>query len=228
MIELIKKIFEEKDFVVKKDNYHKQEYYFCMRYTESNFDFFVVLTIKKEDINLEKFNDWSALLINKITTDNPIAGIDKNLSMIMLLEDESDSKTLNKLINKIEEDPYYFKKYVLTYTKQQKEKLSKLTLNKSIIREIEEIVSDKEKFSEFKKISGDMSELKNNLYSLISKTFIKLPFLRVPIEKEELTNLSEKIRSQITDNDASYLDVSLRLSSNAPDLPEILQALGVE
>lgn len=228
MREMIKEIFEEKNFIVKKDSCSEQEYYFCMRNKDSKFDFFVLLIVKKEEINLESFNDWSAVLINKITTENSIVGIDKNLSMVMLLEDESDDKLVNKLINKIEEDPYHFKKYVLTYTKEQTEKLSRLTLNKSIVNEIEKIVTDKEKFSEFKKMSGDMSKLKNNLYSLISKVFIKLPFLSVPIEKEELANLSEKIHNQITDNDASYLDISIQLNSSTLDLQEILQMIGVE
>lgn len=228
MIQQIKNIFEEKEFDINKDTLNDQNYYFCARYSESKFDFFVVLTIDVKNLNVEKLNNWSALLIDKLVNENSIPGIDKNLSMIILMETTLDDKELNKAINKIEEDPYYFKKYVLTYTDEQEEKLTSLTHGKSVITEVENYVGNKEKFTDFKRESGNALKLESNLYSLISKIFIKLSFLTVPIKKEKLINLSDKIRNQIKGKDSSYLDLSLKINSDTPEVSEILHGIGVE
>lgn len=230
MIELINSIFEEKGFEQKEDSLEGKKYYFSTRKSESNFDFFVIIDQDIKKLNIETFNEWSSLLIDKLVSENPIPGIDKNLSMIILLKSdgESDDKGIQKIISEIEEDPYYFKKNVLTYTEEQEKKLTFLDLNKSIVNEIENYVGNKQKFYEFKNNSANTLELNSNLYSLISKIFIKLPFLSVPIKKERLSNLSDKIREQINDKDAFYLNVSLNSIPDTLEVQEILDGIGVK
>lgn len=230
MIELINSIFEEKGFKKKEDSLEGQKYYFSTRKSESNFDFFVIIDQDNKELNIEMFNEWSSLLIDKLISENPIPGIDKNLSMIILLksDSETDDKEFQKVISEIEEDPYYFKKNILTYTKEQEKKLTSLVLNKSIVNEIENYVGNKQQFYEFKKNSANLIELNSNLYNLISKIFIKLPFLSVPIKKETLSNLSDKIREQINDKDASYLNISLKSIPDTVEVQEILDGIGVK
>lgn len=227
MIELIKSIFEEKEFKIEKDQIKNQDYYFCYKNTEKKFDFYVLLsTSNYKKKNIEEFNYWSSELMNKIVDNYPIPGIDKNIYMLLIMEAERENAELNKFINNFEEDPYYFKKHVLTYTNQQKEKLKLISQNQSIVSKIESYVSDKDNFSEFKKLSGNEIKMADDLYSLVSKIFIKLPFLLAPIEKEELVNLREKIKNQINSNDLLNLELSLNIDSDSLEPLEILNAIG--
>src|SRR5689334_15144016 len=52
--------------------------------------------------------------------------MDKNLSMLICLKSniEVENKDLTKKIFEIEEDPYFFKKYIFTYTEKQIDALS--------------------------------------------------------------------------------------------------------
>lgn len=104
----------------------------------------------------------------------------KNCDLICLLYNDSlDFSEKSSDLLSIEEDPYYYKKYVLYYDRAEKN-----ILNNIEFIDILNIIKDMEQF-EFYKSDPDAT----SLYSLATKIFIKLPFLRLPYQEKELVPL---------------------------------------
>lgn len=121
--------------------------------------------------------------------------MDKNLSLIVCVKRRnllSDPK-LHKVIFDIEEDPYFFKKYVLTYTDSQVELLIKNQGDISIIEHLYRVLNDDNSFQEHKNDPIQESE-----YNLISKLFIKLPFLNLRKMDREMASLKQEINNALT------------------------------
>jgi len=79
----------------------------------------------------------------------------------------------------IEEDPHFYKKYVLYYSIAEESALTNFTYDKLV-----SVIADKKKFLEYKE-----NPLVATQYSFAAKTFIKLPFLELPGHQENLVSL---------------------------------------
>lgn len=112
----------------------------------------------------------------------------KNVSLILLMQVDSievDEK-IKRQILEIEEDPYYFKKYVLTYTSGQLDDFNKM-LEQKTIDELSDLV-----------LGLDFEEFKKNPYSdsyanLLLSIYIKIPLLTVPHDASPLPDLTKAI-----------------------------------
>lgn len=127
--------------------------------------------------------------INSLENGNEIK---KNTSFIILINLNENSEKINiqdKILD-LEEDKYFFKKYVITYLSAETDSFyNKLKEYDNIISFIEQSLNDTDKFEKYK-ISNEIS-----YYSLILKMYIKIPHLSCGdiFKKEEMINLEDTI-----------------------------------
>lgn len=184
MIEILKKIFWDNKYL--QANYseditlfwRKWEYFIVMEYTKIEIlDFFIC----KKTNDLLLFFDKEKL--NSVD-------IEKNTSLIILLKVEElwdDFKEIKNQIMKIEEDEYFFRKYIIVYDDKWINGIKNINSTDELNSEITKI-----DLEEFRK-----DNFENSKWYLIIQLFIKLPFLNLKVKKIELENLLDKINNNI-------------------------------
>ncbi len=116
---------------------------------------------------------------------------EKNTDLIVLYEMSSlnELKTCEKYIFSIEENPYYFKKYVFYYSSEEVELIQDYNFS-----DFDKVILDRDQFRDYKN-----SPLKASLYSIISRFYIKLPFLEIPVDEGELRDVNEILSDSLDD-----------------------------
>lgn len=111
----------------------------------------------------------------------------KNCDLICTLHLDAlaNFKNHEEEIFAIEEDPHFYKKYVLYYSTAEETALTNFTYEKLV-----SVIADKNEFLKYKE-----TPLTSTQYSFAVKTFIKLPFLEIPSHQGNLVPL----RSQVTE-----------------------------
>lgn len=175
---------------------------FIPKPSNKKFEYFIVASLTNPNINdLNKlieldFNNIYSYIKNSEYYNNYM---DKNTSLIILLEFDNfnsmlNNSILNKCIFDIEENKYNFKKYVITYSKNQLKELQKIDkLDGSLLENINEVIYSIEDFTDFKS-----NPTEESLYSLISKLYIKLPFLRLNSKEEQISSLKDRIEVELS------------------------------
>lgn len=165
---------------------------FIPKPSNKKFEYFIVANLINPNINdlneliEHDFNNIYSYIKNSEYYNNYM---DKNTSLIILLEFDNFNSMLNKCIFDIEENKYNFKKYVITYSKNQLKELQEIDkLDGSILENINEVIYSIEDFTDFK-----LNPTEDSLYSLISKLYIKLPFLKLNSKEEQISSLKEEI-----------------------------------
>jgi len=235
-MKLIKQIFLESNFIcedqlIKSPNENYQSF-FAKRLSLGKFDFFLVLSVKEDNLILEEFDTIMSRFLEQILSTQEYPGVDKNLSMLIIVERNINTSTdeFNNKIYTLEENPYHFKKYVLPYTEEQFTLLKHyINIDKKIIEQLDPIVNNKGWFSLFKAQQTEQYETDEaKVFDLVSKLYIKLPFLKIQINKEELPNLTKEIEDEISTEDQEVIKKILSIKSKDPKWEDILLALGVE
>lgn len=136
----------------------------------------------------------------------------KNCDLICIhhLDKLAEFKNSEELIFEIEEDPHFYKKYVLYYSDTEVEAIKGLNFAK-----LNELISDKKQFDVYKKEPTSATK-----YSAAAKIFIKLPFLSLNINKAELVPLRLQIEEAVAEVDLTktYETVQKYDQLNAEDL----------
>jgi hypothetical protein len=144
---------------------------------------------------------------------------DKNVSML-LLWDTGGKLNLNEMkqkIIKIEEDPYFFKKYVLYYSQIEYENLISQTGAGSFIDYLKTQIVRPETFAYYKQNS-----VNQNWQSLLYRIVIKVPFIDIDIKVSKgLASLSENNKREL--QKANLLDLNNKLCDilNATQINDI-------
>lgn len=241
MREIIKIIFKEKEFEVNESIIFSGEFgsnfsFYTRTHSDKN-DFYLVAFIKENEITFENLKEQLDQYFETIVEEMDVTGIDKNLSFLLLLETDlvNYSKEKLGLIYNLEEDPYDYKKYVLTYTETQVKALKnvKEKISKPIYNVLNSLLQDKKLFVSFKKRVEDRNSTEMQealLYDLVTKLFIKIPFLNVVIKQESLVNLKNEIEKSLSIDQARIVNLILEQYSIDPELNinGILNKLGVE
>ncbi|PGZ60180.1 ABC-three component system middle component 1 [Bacillus cereus] len=230
---LIRKILEEKGFVIDESILEEERSFLASRTENNKFDFLTAMFISKDEVRREIIKEKiEEYLVKLIETHQTFTGIEKNLSLLLLIEVDSleYSKEIASVIYDIEEDPYDFKKYVLSYTKQQVTllKSSLHTLEENIIPFLNKSLNNPTLFSKFKNNEESEDVL---IYDLVSKFYIKIPFLNIENNQQTITNLYENIVEEIDERDKGLWESLLKLneiSGDNPSVEEILTCIGVE
>lgn len=136
----------------------------------------------------------------------------KNCDLICIhrLDVLADFKDHEEKIFAIEEDPHFFKKYVLYYSKAEESALTDFTYEK-----LASLIADKQEFLSYKE-----NPLAATQYSFASKTFIKLPFLELPSHQGNLVPLRLQAAEAIAEaglNDA-YSIIQKVTNKNADEI----------
>ena len=174
---------------------------FIPKLSNPKIEYFIVTTLINPSIDdLKKlisddFNNIYSYIKNSQYYNNYI---DKNTSLIILLEFDdldciSNNPILNKYIFDIEEDKYNFKKYVITYSKKQLNELYQIDkLEGSLMENINEIIYSRDNFTSFKQ-----NPTEDSLYNLVSKLYIKLPFLKLNPKEGQISSLKGQIKMEL-------------------------------
>ena len=109
----------------------------------------------------------------------------------------------------IEEDPHFYKKYVLYYSVAEESVLANFTYDKLV-----SVISDKKEFLEYKE-----NPLVATQYSFAAKTFIKLPFLELPGHQGNLVSLRLQAAEAVAETDLNdiYSTIQQVTDKNADD-----------
>lgn len=195
MLDLLKKIYEQYEFEVNRNVYNilfsakeNREYYLTVQYTENEFERFYD---SEKSVNLINF--FNKLKKNK-------SDYEKNTSLIVCLKLSNIQEitvSLKNIILNIEEDEYFFRKYVIIYTENS---IKNIDYNKSIREQLHDIV----------KREGMMNEYQKNCYFseeffLAMQLFVKLPFLMYEGDAGQFTSVEEKLKNAVKINDLDYM-----------------------
>lgn len=141
---------------------------------------------------------------------------ERNTDLIILLKLDNlgDFNTHEQKIFSIEEDPYYFKKYVLYYSDEEKNILE----NKSI-NDLRNVILNRDLFNAYKKNPNYPS-----LYSFSARFFIKVPFLHVPVNEIEMPSIEVMLKESLLADDLVTFDDNLtKIINEKCDHVEILK-----
>lgn len=135
----------------------------------------------------------------------------KNCDLICIhrLKVLAEFKDHEEKIFAIEEDPHFYKKYVLYYSTAEESALTDFTYEKLV-----SVISDKKEFLDYKE-----NPLKATQYSFAAKTFIKLPFLELPSHQGSLVSLRLQAAEAVAEaglND-TYSTIQQITDKNADD-----------
>lgn len=142
--------------------------------------------------------------VPEVFANNP--SFKKNCDLICThhLKQLSEFKSHEEQIFAIEEDPHFFKKYVLYYSDAEDKALQGQSYEK-----LKETIADKELFNEYKK-----QPLTAMQYSVAAKIFIKLPFLELPFKKRDLVPLRLQAEGAVSEAGLTKTYESIQKLSN--------------
>ncbi|MCW6054898.1 ABC-three component system middle component 1 [Pseudomonas fragariae (ex Marin et al. 2024)] len=136
----------------------------------------------------------------------------KNCDLICIhrLEVLAEFKDHEEEIFAIEEDPHFYKKYVLYYSTAEEGAITDFSYEKLV-----SVITDKKEFLGYKE-----NPLKATQYSFAAKIFIKLPFLELPSRQGSLVSLRLQAAEAVAEaglND-TYSNIQQVTDKNADDL----------
>lgn len=192
MKEVIDKIFFNNGFEnISITNPFSDEISFWGNYSKTATNFYLIVYMNEitDDFIVKRVSEYFNAI--KTIERGYDERIDKNLSMLICLKNtDTESSSKYKKIFEIEEDPYFFKKYLLSYN-ENFEKIKKEILNgENINITINNIINDVEKFSQYK-LREDTDDVK--LYEICTNLMTKIPFISLNHKQSDLDDLSKTI-----------------------------------
>ncbi|WP_368651371.1 ABC-three component system middle component 1 [Lactococcus raffinolactis] len=198
MLEMINGIFEEYSYELKDKSEigtffsSADDYFITHEYTDEELgDFF---ELDKTEKILDKFVEFKK-------ENEKIA---KNTSLIILVKTDNmkqfyeDNK--NKIM-RIEEDEYYFRKYVITYTEKGVESLKNRCTNSK------EIFNFLNEDGKMKKFEEDLYFADN--YFIAMQLMIKLPFVSLNLKQGKFKQIDERINDRLKKEDLKEVNSSV-------------------
>lgn len=146
----------------------------------------------------------------------------KNCDLICIhhLNKLAEFKNHEEQIFAVEEDPHFFKKYILYYSDTEDAAIKNYSY-----ADIVRTISDKSQFSDYKD-----DPLAATQYSVAAKIFIKLPFLELPFIKGELVSLRLQAGEAVAEKglDETYATIQKCTTNNIDELIKELIANELE
>lgn len=173
MNEFIIKLFKQFDYEV----IHKDDHISFIKHKDYA-DFWII----KDSVTEFRLEEQEIIADKAKATFGQHKEAEKNTSLLVLLEVEQISEDISDTIIEIENDPFYFKKYALAYTKRSKE-----TIETFSPESFSSILMLPEKFQALK----DETE-SSGPYHLLYSIAHKLPFIMTDVKKNDSTLLSNQ------------------------------------
>ena len=190
------------------------------------------LVIETENQALSKVNNdyLKALALSFRKADFHESDMDKNTTLV-ITSARLDTEPLNSDAKvKIEDDPYYFKKYVFSYTSASERLATSFLEHKkteranefSYVNEVLDYLMNAEKFGEYKDKKDELST-----YSYFVELVTKIPAFPLNIKNsEEIKSVSEFLTEQLNgkevDTDLLYLLAFSDIDFNEASVESIL------
>ena len=195
MINVIKEIMNDcayENVVQTEVVYDKMKYSLnIFQHNKIESHIFIVLQILESQLVAQDNHKDLVIEIANYFRENDIyvPDMDKNTSLIYCVKRDINSDKLDELKVKIEDDPFYFKKYVFAYSEAQADEFKKLCKQhgQSTGELIQTYILDTENFNKFKK-NGDNEKI----YKLVSELLIKIPIIPINFESRgEIKSVSD-------------------------------------
>ena len=145
------------------------------------------------------------------------SSFDKNTTLIILSTHEVSTKNnATKQAISIEEDPYFFKKQVLSIQLRELPIISScLEKHKdNYISYAQNLISDTGRFNEF--TDSELLEMSDKAleYSFVAKLYEKLPFLTLLVKKSNQEDLQQQIDDELSEEQLESCDELLVLDTD--------------
>lgn len=136
----------------------------------------------------------------------------KNCDLICIhhLNNLAEFKNHEEKIFALEEDPHFFKKYILYYSDTEESAVQDYSFDK-----LSATISDKSQFNDYKSAPLDATQ-----YSMAAKIFIKLPFLELPFTRREHVSLRLQAGEAVAEEglDTVYKKIQRLTADNTEEL----------
>jgi hypothetical protein len=231
MEQVIEKLFIESGYEKKSqgiDLYSKGDhsFFFTLSISESSFR-----ELRSKDA-IRSNESYRVILdqFNQNVNSGEQASLEKNTSLIILVNCTNINaiSMLQSQILLLEEDEYFFKKYVILYTDSS---ISNLSAD-PLIPALRARVNDIDKFNQFAN-EGYHEGLEEYLVAM--QLFIKLPFLPLEHGVENFIPLSEKILAELDtevrlyqtllETCAEFMQIDFTVSENEDHITQLLSRL---
>lgn len=190
---IINKIFEESGFENNEHYYSKDnnQFYLTLHLNETEFK-----SIENKN-SIEEIPSYKELLeyFNELVQSGTSTSIEKNTSLLIFVKCENINalEEYKQQILLLEEDQYFFKKYVILYTDG-----AILNLNiDDILSVLETKLGRNEDFENYY-ANGFIPELEEYLFVL--QLYIKIPFISLPNFNHQFKSLGAKITESLEAN----------------------------
>ena len=191
MLQILDPLFSDLNFKKNPDTENGMNIYYR---TEENsiesIEYFIVYTAKT-------ISEWKKIterqIIVSLQRNDP--AFMKNSSLIILYEDDREVINFEREIIEVEEDPYFFKKYVLYYTPEELKALS--TAYKEEIKKgsvLDKIKKDSKNDLEF---NNYLEGKKVGYYLFLLRILIKIPIINLEIKTKSQENLAALINNEL-------------------------------
>lgn len=175
--------------------------YSCFFYhNPSKSDFFILLdknNITSGELSLLEesgLNELDGILKQHETVTDAYA---KNTTLILCISSNEEIKK-HDIVSSLEEDKYLFKKNIIFYSENETDDLQKLFSENYTLEKANNILQTTGLFENLK-------SNKNSGYALLTRLFIKLPFLHLKMQHVDLENLSELIAQETREKNVENL-----------------------
>lgn len=195
MINVIKEIIFDCKYenIIQTEITFEETAYSLNIFKNRNIESQIFIMLQILESQLVAHNNYKDLVIEIASyfreNDVYVSDMDKNTSLIYCVKRDINSDKLDKLKVKIEDDPFYFKKYVFAYSESQADEFKKLCKqhNQSASESIQMYILNIENFNKFKK--NDANE---KIYRLVSELLIKIPIIPIKFKTDgEINRVSD-------------------------------------
>jgi hypothetical protein len=198
LINILDAIFTNCEFTKSEISFGK---YSCFFYhNPSKSDFFILLD--KDNFTLDELISLEIKGLNALDEilkrhDTVTEAYAKNTTLILCINSTEEIKK-HDIISSLEEDKYLFKKNIIFYSEHE-------------TTELKDLFSEdytEEKANSILQTAGLFESLKSNKnsgYALLTRLFIKLPFLHLEMQHVDLDNLSEIIEQEAREKNVENL-----------------------
>lgn len=207
---IINKIFEESEFENREGYYSKDsnQFYLTLHLNETEFKSIV------NKNSIEEIPSYKELLeyFNELVQSGTSTSIEKNTSLLIFVKCENINalEEYKQQILLLEEDQYFFKKYVILYTDGA---IRNINTN-AILSDLETKLSSNEDFENYSK-NGFIPELEEYLFVL--QLYIKIPFISLP----DFDNQFKSLDTKITESLGAYDSIKEVVIDKYDDIIEI-------
>lgn len=190
---IINKIFEESGFEngEKYNSKDNNQFYISLHLNETEFK-----SIENKN-SIEEIPSYKELLefFNELVKSGTSTSIEKNTSLLIIVKCENINalEEYKQQILLLEEDQYFFKKYVILYTHNAIRNINTY----AILSDLETKLSKKEDFENYY-AKGFIPELEEYLFVL--QLYIKIPFISLPDFDNQFKSLDTTIREVLAEN----------------------------